>query len=293
MKKTFNFLLILLSVFVLISSCGKDVTETTTPVQVFSRAITSLPNLQDAVVVAVRTTDGAKMSFRADPSGVTVSIPNGTWRFYGYGWQNTPYNGQARCAVGGYATSPTAAEDIVLTGVATSINMVFTIANCGFPTGSNVFHNAMDFSGSTTFDNLQIFFCGEDVSTAISTCPTSEPAIGMRMQVRFSGFENLMGSAVPPMIFEPLSLKSACNVIASGANNTAFNLPPGNPNSVDFPFGIIVEMFPSTDTTCIGAPTKSIFLPDGLAKAELVQTAKTHLKSSAPNMNLFINYYAF
>jgi hypothetical protein len=291
MKKTFNYLLILLllSALVLISSCGKDVTETTTPVQVFSRAITGLPNLADAVVVAVRTTDGAKMSFRADPSGVTVSIPNGIWRFYGYGWQNTPYNGQARCAVGGYATIPAAAEDIVLTGVATSINMVFTVANCGFPTGNNVFHNGMVFSGSTSFDNLQILFCGEDVSTATSACST-EPAVGMRMQVRFSGFENLMGSAVP-MIFEPLSLKSACSVIATGANNTAFSLPPGNPSIVggDLPFGIIVEMFPSTDTTCIGAPTKSIFLADGLA-VDIV--GKTHLVHSQPNMNLFINVLA-
>ncbi len=286
MKKTFNYLLFSLA-FLLLSSCGKDVPETTA-VSFFSGAIIS--NLQDAVIVAVRVNDGKKMSFHADPLGMSMTLPNGVWRFYGYGWEGT-YNSQARCAFGGYTTTPIAAYDIDLNGVATSINMDFTVANCGFPSVDNVFHQMSQYVESTNFANLRVYFCSGPVLTGVTTScingSTSYASLsGSYMQIRVAGFADI---AMGLEVSDARSLKSQCISIIAGANDTAMVLPPGSPSIyADHPFGFIVDVFPSS--LCNTAPTKSIYLENGASSAQFEHSSLIHLEHNTVNTDLFLDY---
>jgi hypothetical protein len=284
MKKTFNYLLFSLA-FLLLSSCGKDVPETTA-VRFFSGA-TSITNLQDAVIVAVRVNDGKKMSFRAVPSGMSMTLPNGAWQFYGYGWEGT-HNSQVRCAYGGTTAIPTLAEVIYLAGSATSIYMGFTAGICDFASGNNVFHNGSSYvETSSNFSNLRVFFCGEDVTNTTSACMTSEPEVNSYMQIRFSGFTDVFMGLETKEIY---SLKSTCTQIIAGFNDTLFKIPPGNSSGTDYPFGLIVDVYPSGGGGCTGAPTKSFYLENGLGKAQVDHSTQIKAVHNTPNVDLFIDY---
>lgn len=279
MKNTVNFLLI----FLLISSCGEKKLETTTTI-IFGGA-SVVANLDDANIVALRMNDGKKMIFRATPASATttVTIPNGTWRFYAYGWETTAKNSQMRCAYGGLGAVASAPQDIILNGTTTSISMEFKAINCAFGATSNVFHDGTTSSGTGNFSPLTIHFCNDITGTSCTAYDST--ATTNKMLIRSSGFANL-GPSIDYM--DSLSIKSSCILISGAGNPTSFSMPPGN-ITTDLPFGLIIQIHDSTDTNCTQNPIKIIPLPDGLAKAQSVDNTLFRLGLISGNLNLYIN----
>lgn len=237
-------------------------------------------NGEGGFVIYGKSTTGAafgKVITSATPPAMT--IPNGTWTFYGLAWDGTPgatdedkaMRGTVRCANSG---------TIVLDGSATSVNLTLTNDNCDTASFTDTAAIPMHSSAPKKFAFIQTVFCKSlDAATVDTTNPSAnceydlstftarKTSKGFGTGVKFSlqSFALSAGGAI-----QWLGEKITSNCVAMPDASTgilptdaqAFNLPS---KSV-FPLGLKAEIFygPSSAAPCDEAYGKGeIVIPNG------------------------------
>lgn len=197
------------------------------------------------------TTSGRAFGFSSDSavSGRVVTLPNGSYRVYAYGWDGgQPLQGQTRCGRGDQGAV------INLSGVTTTVSLDMSMANCLFGTENDfgLQYQANDPSPLDNFDEMSVQLCTGDPFSSCNVATSGSYYMKLEM---------LGGSKFGDGAFSEDSsytLSSGCAASGTGTIVTAYRPPVG---TTRFSPPMRLSFYP--DATCSSASGTYTYL-DGI-----------------------------
>ena len=200
--------LIFLSIFLV--SCGgkkgsKD--ETSASFKIFVGAI-SVTDLTGGIMVYGRSSAGENIAINITTASISLSIPNGSWDFYAFGWNGTdPMTGALRCG----ETSAT------LGGGNAAVSFNLSDANC-----DNGNYGSPSFKVVIQFKPLRLTHC-TDTSGVIDGTSDCNGFLSITKSYQVSLFS--FGNGITKSSLTSKCIDDLSNV--GGDTTTTLNIPTG------------------------------------------------------------------